>query len=123
MSLEEHLPDSDDKWQFMQTGKESFLAAGYEEVGMDHYVLPGDELLEARKDGDLHRNFMGYTPFTSKLLIGLGVSSISDSWSGFAQNEKSIPAYYEALNKDQLPIIKATFIQKRIFFLESIYSI
>ncbi|MEO9872009.1 oxygen-independent coproporphyrinogen III oxidase [Ekhidna sp.] len=103
-SYESHLPNADEKWEFMQLGKEAFKAAGYEEVGMDHYVLPGDELLEAREEGELHRNFMGYTPFTSKLLVGLGVSAISDSWSGFAQNEKSIPKYYEILDKGQLPI-------------------
>lgn len=105
-SYESHLPDSEDKWEFMQQGKEAFKEAGYEEVGMDHFVLPGDELLQAREEGDLHRNFMGYTPFTSKLLVGLGVSAISDSWSGFAQNEKSIPAYYESLDRGVLPIIK-----------------
>ncbi|MEO9484330.1 MAG: oxygen-independent coproporphyrinogen III oxidase [Ekhidna sp.] len=105
-SYEAYLPNGDEKWGFMQLGKDAFIKAGYQEVGMDHYVLPGDELLEAREEGDLHRNFMGYTPFTSKLLVGLGVSAISDSWSGFAQNEKSIPAYYECLDKELLPITK-----------------
>ena len=105
-SYESHLPDGDAKWDFMQLGKQAFMDVGYEEVGMDHFVLPGDELLNAREERDLHRNFMGYTPFTSKLLIGLGVSAISDSWSGFAQNEKAIPAYYEQLDKGELPITK-----------------
>ena len=105
-SYESHLPSGDEKWDFMQLGKKAFTEVGYEEVGMDHFVLPGDELLEARKEGELHRNFMGYTPFTSKLLVGLGVSAISDSWSGFAQNEKSIPAYYHSLDAGRLPITK-----------------
>lgn len=123
-SYEQHLPDGEEKWQFMQMGKEAFTAYGYEEVGMDHYVLPGDELLQARKDGDLHRNFMGYTPFTSKLLIGLGVSSISDSWAGFAQNEKSIPAYYEMLDNDQLPIVKGHIHTKiDLFFRKHILNL
>lgn len=123
-SYEQHLPDEDNKWKFMQLGKEAFTRAGYEEVGMDHYVLPGDELLEARKNGELHRNFMGYTPFTSKLLIGLGVSSISDSWSGFAQNEKSIPKYYEQLEKGELPIIKGHIHTKQdLFFRKHILNL
>ena len=105
-SYESQLPDADEKWEFMQLGRERFKKVGYEEVGMDHFVLSGDELLEARKEGELHRNFMGYTPFTSKLLIGLGVSAISDSWSGFAQNEKSIPQYYDLLDRNQLPVVK-----------------
>ena len=123
-SYEAYLPDADQKWNFMQAGKALFGQAGYEEVGMDHFVLPGDELLTARKEKTLHRNFMGYTPFTSKLLIGLGVSSISDSWSGFAQNEKSIQKYYDLLDKGELPIVRGhlhsredLFIRKQILFL------
>jgi len=103
-SFESDLPQVADKYQFSQLGKEAFLEAGYYEVGMDHYVLPDDELVDAQEQGDLHRNFMGYTPFTSKLLVGLGVSAISDSWSGFAQNEKTIPAYYQKLDQGKLPI-------------------
>ncbi len=114
-----HLPDEDNKWKYMQLGKQTFLDSGYEEVGMDHFVLPGDVLLEARKNGNLHRNFMGYTPFTCKLLIGLGVSSISDSWSGFAQNEKNISKYYEFLSKGQLPITKGHIHTKQDLFFRS----
>ncbi len=123
-SYESQLPDSDDKWAFMQQGKEAFKEAGYEEVGMDHFVLSGDELLQAREEGDLHRNFMGYTPFTSKLLVGLGVSAISDSWSGFAQNEKSIPAYYESLDRGILPIIKGHIhTREDLFFRKHILNL
>ena len=123
-SFEAHLPTVEEKYQFSLLGKEAFLNAGYLEVGMDHYVLPDDELIKAKEQGDLHRNFMGYTPFTSKLLVGLGVSAISDTWSGFAQNEKTIPAYYQQLDQDQLPILRGhlhttddLFIRKHILNL------
>mgnify|MGYP001791970556 FL=1 len=123
-SYEAFLPDADAKWNFMQIGKELLTQEGYEEVGMDHYVLPGDELLEARIEGELHRNFMGYTPFTSKLLIGLGVSAISDSWSGFAQNLKNIPSYYEALDKGELPLSKGHLHTKQdLFFRKHILNL
>lgn len=123
-SYEEYLPSSDDKWDFMKMGKNAFLNAGYQDVGMDHFVLPTDELLEARKNGDLHRNFMGYTPFTSKLLIGLGVSAISDSWTAFAQNEKSIPEYYARLDKNELPIIKGHIhTHEDLFFRKHILNL
>lgn len=123
-SYESFLPTSDEKWDFMQLGKEMLMNEGYEEVGMDHYVLPGDELLSARKDGELHRNFMGYTPFTSKLLIGLGASAISDSWSGFAQNEKSINDYYQRLEKDELPISKGHIHSRAdLFFRKHILNL
>ncbi|MEQ8926312.1 MAG: oxygen-independent coproporphyrinogen III oxidase [Fulvivirga sp.] len=123
-SYEAHLPDEDNKWKYMQLGKQTFLDSGYEEVGMDHFVLPGDVLLEARRNGELHRNFMGYTPFICKLLIGLGVSSISDSWSGFAQNEKNISKYYELLAQGQLPIIKGHIHTKQdLFFRRHILNL
>jgi oxygen-independent coproporphyrinogen-3 oxidase len=55
---------------------------------MDHFALESDSLYTAFTNGDLHRNFMGYSASKTKLMIGLGVSSISDSWYSFAQNEK-----------------------------------
>lgn len=123
-SFEDSLPSTKEKYQFSLLGRETFLKAGYLEVGMDHYVLPQDELIKAQKQGELHRNFMGYTPFTSKLLIGLGVSAISDSWSGFAQNEKTIASYYKKLDQGKLPILRGhlhsaddLFIRKHILNL------
>ncbi len=40
------------------------------------------------------------------MLIGLGVSSISDSWYGFAQNVKTIEEYYHALNQNDFPVFR-----------------
>ena len=62
---------------------------GYVEIGMDHFALKDDTLYEAVENANLHRNFMGYTASKTQAMIGLGVSSISDSWYGFAQNEKN----------------------------------
>jgi oxygen-independent coproporphyrinogen-3 oxidase len=33
---------------------------------------------------------MGYTSSNTQLMVGLGMSAISDSWYGFAQNEKTV---------------------------------
>ena len=52
---------------------------------------------------------MGYTTSTSKLLIGLGASSISDAWGAYAQNEKKISEYKERVNAGRLPIFKGHF--------------
>lgn len=123
-SYEEYLPTSNEKWNFMTQGETAFTDAGYEEVGMDHYVLAGDELLKAKNEGELHRNFMGYTPFASKLLIGLGMSAVSDSWSGFAQNEKKLEDYYARLDKDELPISKGhNHTREDLFFRKHILNL
>ncbi len=116
-SYEKYLPSGEEKLRFMQFGKERLQEAGYEEVGMDHFVKQTDELLVARQEGELHRNFMGYTPFSSKLLIGLGVSAIGDSWTGFSQNAKSVETYFKKLEAKQLPFVKGHLLTKEDLFL------
>jgi oxygen-independent coproporphyrinogen-3 oxidase len=73
---------------------------------MDHFALKTDSLYESFKSGKLHRNFMGYSSSKTQLMIGLGVSSISDSWYSFAQNVKGLEEYYALLETDKLPIFK-----------------
>ena len=87
-----------------QLGKQLLSSAGYVDIGMDHFALPTDTLFQAFDKGTLHRNFMGYTTQESDLLIGLGMSSISDSWTAFSQNEKLLSRYYERLDLHELPI-------------------
>lgn len=100
------LPDALTKLAIYNTGKTMLESAGYSDIGMDHFALPDDELYKASITGTLHRNFMGYTENDARLMIGLGVSAISDCWNGFVQNEKSIEAYKATVNKNELPIFK-----------------
>lgn len=100
------LPNPDEKIQLYLKGKELLMEAGYYDIGMDHFALPNDELYKAREAGKLHRNFMGYTTQNAGLLLGLGVSSISDTKDAYAQNEKTIHNYYAALEKGKLPVKK-----------------
>lgn len=100
------LPSGESKRQQYETGKHALEHLGYVEIGMDHFALKTDSLYKAMKAKCLHRNFMGYTASKTKLMIGLGVSSISDSWYGFAQNEKSIEAYYHLVNEGIIPVYR-----------------
>lgn len=100
------LPTPESKRQQYETGKQCFENAGYVEIGMDHFALKSDSLYKALKNKKLHRNFMGYTASKTLAMIGLGVSSISDSWYGFAQNVKSNEEYYSLLDKDIIPVFK-----------------
>lgn len=100
------LPLADEKRKLYETGKALFAQAGYSDIGMDHFALPGDELLTAFRNGRLHRNFMGYTARSTGLLIGLGCSAISDTWSAFSQNIKTVEAYREAVSRGKFPIHK-----------------
>lgn len=100
------LPTDAYKRGLYELGKELLMSADYVEVGMDHFALREDELYRSLINQTLHRNFMGYTSRKSELLIGLGVSSISDSWDMFVQNVKTLPEYYKLLEENKLPIFK-----------------
>lgn len=100
------LPASGEKERQFALGKELLSQAGYKDVGMDHFALETDGLYRAMAGGTLHRNFMGYTTSTTRLLLGLGISSIGDSWGAFAQNVKSEREYGELLAQGQIPVFK-----------------
>jgi len=100
------LPKADEKRAQYALGKQLLEEAGYIEIGMDHFALPKDDLYQALANGRLHRNFMGYTDSQTRLMIGLGVSSISDSWYGFAQNVKNIEAYHSLVKNGELPLLR-----------------
>jgi len=103
---ESDLPSPESKRFQYELGKKLLSEAGYVEIGMDHFALKTDALYKATENKKLHRNFMGYTASKTQAMIGLGVSSISDSWYGFAQNVKVIEEYYKLLEQDMIPVFK-----------------
>jgi len=103
---EQDLPDAHAKSKLYEIGRGLLKNYGYMEIGMDHFALPDDSLFRAEGSGDLHRNFMGYTHQHTQLLIGLGVSSISDSYYAFAQNVKIVEDYLRLVNEGELPVFK-----------------
>ncbi|RKG40538.1 oxygen-independent coproporphyrinogen III oxidase [Acinetobacter rongchengensis] len=100
------VPKDDLKRTLYEEGKKKLLAHGYHEIGMDHFALEHDGMYQSFKTGSLHRNFMGYTSSKTQVMIGLGVSSISDSWYSFAQNEKVLEDYYARLENNEIPVFK-----------------
>ncbi len=109
---ENDLPSPEQKIKFYVLAREMFLSAGYKDIGMDHYALPGDELYKAYEDGSLHRNFMGYTTAHSHFLTGLGVSAISDTGAAYSQNEKKLSQYYQRVNNGVIPIQKGYILNE-----------
>lgn len=103
---EEDLPKDEEKRALYERGYELLLESGYHEIGMDHFALESDSMYQSMQNRELHRNFMGYTASKTQLMIGLGVSSISDSWYAFAQNEKKLEDYYQAIEENRIPIFR-----------------
>ncbi len=104
--LDKDLPTAESKRQQYELGKERLQEVGYTEIGMDHFALHDDSLMKAARNGKLHRNFMGYTASKTQVMIGLGASSISDSWYGFAQNAKNIEEYQNLVDNGIIPVYR-----------------
>jgi len=103
---DEDLPKDEEKRLLYEIGKKRLAENGYHEIGMDHFALSTDSMYESFQNHALHRNFMGYTASKTQVMIGLGVSSISDSWYSFAQNVKNFEEYYDALAQNELPVFR-----------------
>lgn len=112
MFTEKDLPDREEKRALYDLGKAMLEKSGYVEIGMDHFAMPEDELCTAANENRLHRNFMGYTTGQTKLLIGLGASSISDSWGAFVQNEKKIEDYTSTCDKNTIHIAQGHLLSE-----------
>ncbi len=109
---DEDVPKDQQKREMYEKGKQLLLEKGYLEIGMDHFALTSDALYTSYKNNTMHRNFMGYTSSKTQLMIGLGVSSIGDTWYSFAQNEKNIEEYYKALEQNKLPITRGHLLNQ-----------
>ena len=103
---ENDLPKDAQKRELYEMGKALFSELGYVEIGMDHFALKHDSLYKAVENKTIHRNFMGYSSQKTQLMVGLGMSSISDSWYGFAQNVKTVEEYQKIVGQGRIPIFR-----------------
>ena len=94
---ESKLPSQDERIEQAEAMAEALVGAGYERIGIDHFARPDDSLATAAACGRLHRNFQGYTDDASRVLLGLGASSISTFAHGFVQNVADVPRYVSAI--------------------------
>jgi oxygen-independent coproporphyrinogen-3 oxidase len=107
---ENDLPSPELKTNLYLLAKEKFKAAGYFDIGMDHFALPEDDLYAAWENGKLHRNFMGYTTTHTSFLLGLGVSSITDTGTAYSQNHKELANYMRLVNEGDFAANKGCYL-------------
>ena len=103
---EDNLPISSMKLELLRMSIEYLISAGYEYIGMDHFAKPNDTLAVAQKQGQLQRNFQGYTTHADTELVAFGVSAISDLNGVYIQNHTDLDAYRKSIEKGQLAIAK-----------------
>lgn len=106
------LPSGEEKRKLYENGKKLLEELGYSEIGMDHFALPHDSLYRSMQEKKIHRNFMGYTSSNTQLMVGLGMSAISDSWYAFAQNHKEVEAYQEMVMRGEFPVVKGHILNE-----------
>lgn len=102
----EDLPKGAEKRALYELSRERLEAAGYVELGLDHFALPEDSLNIAHTEDRMHRNFMGYTDERTDVMLGLGVSSISEAPTCFHQNEKGINEYKKRVLNSEIPTLR-----------------
>jgi oxygen-independent coproporphyrinogen-3 oxidase len=102
--LEDELPSADTKLDMLSLCIRRLTDAGYVYIGMDHFALPTDDLSVAQRQGRLHRNFQGYSTHADADMVSCGVSAIGAVAAIYSQNVKTLDAYYDRLDNNELPI-------------------
>ncbi|MDJ0738446.1 MAG: oxygen-independent coproporphyrinogen III oxidase [Gammaproteobacteria bacterium] len=103
---EAELPTPDQKLEILQRVGEHLSAAGYVYIGMDHFARPDDELAVAQRDGQLYRNFQGYSTHAHCDLVALGVTSIGMVGNTYAQNVRTLDDYYARIDAGELAVFR-----------------
>lgn len=103
---DDQIPSGAEKRRLYEIIREPLLRAGYVELGLDHFAKPSDPLARASMEGRMHRNFMGYTEVNTDVLLGIGVSAISETPDCYHQNEKVSTVYERRMQMGQLPTLR-----------------
>ncbi|MCS0580515.1 oxygen-independent coproporphyrinogen III oxidase [Massilia pinisoli] len=104
--IDADMPASATKLAMLQLCIERLTGAGYVYIGMDHFARPDDDIAAALRQGRLHRNFQGYSTHADTDLVACGVSAISAVGATYSQNVKTLDAYYDALDRNELPVAR-----------------
>ena len=104
------IPLPETKLELLHHTIDKLCGAGYVYIGMDHFALPGDELVRARLDGTLQRNFQGYSTHRQCDLVSLGVSGIGNIDNLYAQNAITTMEYEEIIERGEFPIKKGILV-------------
>jgi oxygen-independent coproporphyrinogen-3 oxidase len=106
------MPSPAEKLKILQMAIEELTHHGYQYIGMDHFAKPDDELSVAQREGNLHRNFQGYTTKPESDLIGFGMTSISMLNDVYVQNHKRLKDFYRAIDAEELPIARGVTLSQ-----------
>lgn len=105
-------------------------SSGYQELGLGHFVKESDELVLAASEKRLRRFFSSYHDSQASVLLGLGVSSISEIPDSYHQNEKALPVYERKVRQQCVPTARGHTLSEKerkkrelIFKLSTAYEL
>jgi oxygen-independent coproporphyrinogen-3 oxidase len=102
--LEKDLPNFAVRLELQQLIHDRMAAAGYINIGLDHFAKPDDEIVKAQNEKTLWRNFQGYTTHKECDIYAFGASSISQTPDCYMQNEKNVKKYQERVGAGSLAV-------------------
>ena len=79
-------------------------AGGYEWVGINSFVAPGDALSVAQAEGRLLRNRLGYTDRPTQVMLGVGLGAISELPNLISRNHVDLGQWHQALRHSEHPV-------------------
>lgn len=100
------LPDTAARFAQEAAAAQTLVENGFCRVGLDHFARPDDRLAQHAVNGELHRNFQGYTTAVGEVLLGFGPSAISTLPQGYAQNIPSVASWRQAVHNGDLPVAR-----------------
>jgi oxygen-independent coproporphyrinogen-3 oxidase len=80
------LPAPSQRLALFAAAARTLSAAGYRQIGLDHFARGTDELSRAQEAGHLNRNFQGYNARAALDTVAFGVSAIAEIGGAYAQN-------------------------------------
>ncbi|RDJ01471.1 oxygen-independent coproporphyrinogen III oxidase [Rhizobium grahamii] len=124
------LPDIAARAEQASVMADTLIAAGYLQIGLDHFALPDDELALAQRTGRLRRNSLGYSAETRQTVIGFGASAIGRCGEGYVQNELTQSFYNRPIASGHLATsrgyrltiedrVRAAIIEQLMCYLEA----
>lgn len=103
MIADADLPGVSERYEQARTVAAVLQETGYAAIGLDHFALPTDALAIAASNGQLHRNFQGYTTDATDALLSFGASAISQFPQGYVQAGRDTLSWATAIKEGRNP--------------------
>jgi oxygen-independent coproporphyrinogen-3 oxidase len=100
------LPGAAERLRQAAAARAFLIEKGYVAIGLDHFALPGDPMAVAMNEGELRRNFQGYTIDRADALLPFGASSIGRLPQGYVQNAADVGSWRRAIEGGRFATVK-----------------